>query len=210
MAEQLSVALRESRGKRHARRMRRAGTTPAVLYGHGKETVALAIPSDQLNAVIRHGVRVVTLSGALSEQAFIRELQWDTYGAQVMHVDFARVFEHETVEVTVGLALRGEAPGVKEGGVIQHHVHEVAIECEVTLIPEKLYANVNGLKLGDEILLSAIELPPRAKLLDDPETVVVACVAPAAEEEAEEAAPAEGAEPEVIGRKAGEPEEEED
>lgn len=210
MAELLSVETRDGRGKHNARRMRKAGTTPAVLYGHGKETVSLAVPSEQLDAAIRHGVRVVTLSGAVSEQAFIRELQWDTFGARVLHVDFARVYEHEMVEVTVAVELRGEAPGVKEGGVIQHLVHEVTLECEVTLIPEKLYASVNGLKLGDSILLSAIELPPRSKLLADPEAVVVQCVQPAAEIEEEAAAPAEGVEPELIGRKAEETEEAEE
>lgn len=210
MAEELDVQVRETRGTRDARRLRRAGTTPAVLYGHGKETVPLSVASEKLSAAIRHGARVVTLTGAVSEKAFIRELQWDTFGAHVMHVDFARVFEHEMVEVTVAIGLRGEAPGVKDGGVVQHYVHEVTIECEVTLIPEKLYANINGLKVGDSLPLSAIELPARAKLLADPETVVVQCVQPAAEEEVAEAAATEGAEPEVIGRAAGEATEDEE
>jgi large subunit ribosomal protein L25 len=200
MAEVLNVQVRPTRGKRDARRQRKAGSTPAVLYGHGKETVALSVPADEIDSLLRHGSRVVTLSGAVAEQAFIRDLQWDTWGTHVLHVDFARVYEHELVEVEVPLELRGEAPGMKDGGVIDQLVHQVKIECEVTLIPDKLFVNINQLKLGESITMAVLSLPERSKLLHDLDTVVVQCVQPAAEVE-EEAVAAEGAEPELIGRK---------
>lgn len=206
MAEVLNVQIRETRGKREARRLRASGSTPAVLYGHGQETISLAVPTNEMDAAVRHGSRVVTLAGALSERAFIRELQWDTWGTHVLHVDLTRVFEHEKVEVEIALELRGEAPGIREGGIVEQLVHQVNLECEATFIPDKLHVNINRLNLGESIALSDLELPERAALLDDAETIVVHCVQPAAEVE-EEAVEAEGVEPEVIGRKEEEGEE---
>ncbi|MCX7701165.1 MAG: 50S ribosomal protein L25, partial [Gemmataceae bacterium] len=117
MAEQLNVELRETRGKRNARRNRRAGKLPAVLYGHGQEAISLALSAEPFEAAVRHGARLVKLTGAVDEQAFIREIQWDTWGTHVLHVDFTRISEHEKVEVRVPVEIRGEAPGLKAGGV---------------------------------------------------------------------------------------------
>src|SRR5262249_29782339 len=143
MAEALNVSLRETRGKRHARRMRDKGTIPAILYGHGEANHSLTLSADEMKSVVRHGGRVVELRGAVNEKAFIRALQWDTYGTHVMHVDFTRVSEHERVEVKVTVELRGQSPGAKDGGVVEHFVHEIEIECEALSIPEKLEINIS-------------------------------------------------------------------
>jgi len=200
MAEELTVEIRQSRGKHNSRRLRAAGSIPAVLYGHGKETVALSVPAEQLDAAVRHGGRLVTLAGAVDEDAIIRELQWDAWGSHVLHVDFTRVSQHEKLEVDVALELRGEAPGVKEGGLVEQLIHEVHLECEAAAIPDKLDVNINQLGLGESITAGGLELPPSARLLDAPETVIVHCSEPVKELE-EEAAAAGEAEPEVIGRK---------
>jgi large subunit ribosomal protein L25 len=200
MAEQLQVLARNSGGKHNTRRLRRSGHTPAILYGHGLENVCLSLPSDQLEAAVRHGVRLVSLAGAVNESAFIRDLQWDTYGTHVLHVDLTRISADELVKVQVAVELRGEAPGVKEGGIIEHLVHTVEIECPAASIPDRLYARVNHLALDGTITLGQLELPEKAKIFGDPETVVVQCVVPVEkpEELAAEAAPGE---PEVIGAK---------
>lgn len=201
MAELLHVQLREGRGKHRTRRLRAAGAVPAVLYGHGQETVCLSVPTDQLDAAIRHGTRLVNLGGAVNEQAFIRELQWDTWGVQVLHVDFTRVSAHERVEVQVPVELRGEAPGMKEGGAVEHLVHEIQLQCEAGDIPDKLSVNINQLELRGSITAGQLALPGTSTILCDPDTVIVQCVEPAAVPEEEVAAPEE-AEPEVIGRRA--------
>jgi large subunit ribosomal protein L25 len=200
MAEELKVEVRDCRGKLNNRRLRRAGKVPAVLYGHGLKNVSLTVPAEQLDAALRHGSRLVNLSGGVQESAFIRDLQWDTWGTHVLHVDLTRISLHEKVEVQVTLELRGEAPGVREGGVIEHLIHEIRIECPAGSIPEKLTVNINNLKLGESIAMAALELPADAKFLEDPEAVVVQCVLPAVlpEQAAAEAAPGE---PEVIGAK---------
>lgn len=124
-----------------------------------------------------------------------------------MHADFTRVSEHDHVDVEISVELRGEAPGVKEGGVVEHLTHQVNLRCVVTDIPEKLFVNVNHLSLGESITLADLELPEKATLLDNEDTVVVHCVQPTVEAEEEEGE-AEAAEPEVIGRKEEESENE--
>ncbi len=155
MALQLAVQPRETEGKHGNRRLRQSGKIPGILYGHGLESVPLAVAADALTAAIRHGSRLVSLTGAVNESAFIRDLQWDTWGTHIIHVDFTRISEHEIVEVRVPVELRGEAPGVREGGVVVQHVHEVEIACPASVIPDKLHVNINHLKLNESILLSA-------------------------------------------------------
>ncbi len=209
MALQLAVEPRDTQGKRRSRRLRRLGKIPAILYGHGLENVSLSVEAEAITTAIRHGSRLVSLTGAVSESAFIRELQWDTWGTHIVHVDFTRISEHEVVEVRVPVELRGEAPGVREGGVVSQLIHEVEIACPASVIPERLAVNVNHLKLDESITLAALELPEGAKILAaDVEAVVVQCALPVElPEEAAEAAPVE---PEVIGAKEKEGEESEE
>jgi large subunit ribosomal protein L25 len=208
MAEVLNVKIREQCGKRRVRRMRSAGEVPAVLYGHGKENKVLAISNDEFSTAIRHGARVVDLKGELDEQALIRDVQWDTFGTHVLHVDFWRVEAGESVETSVAVTLRGEAPGAKDGGIVEQVVHEVSILCPVTSIPDKLEASLKRLELGGTITAADLTLPEGAELRVPETTVLVSCVirgVEADEEEEEEAAAAAGpAEPEIIGRKAEE------
>ena len=148
MAEVLNVESRDLRGKRNSRRLRRAGAIPCVLYGHGEDVVSLAVRGEQISSALRHGSRLVELRGAVNGSAFIREMQWDAYGKEVLHVDFTRVSLDEKVEVTVLVELRGEAPGVKEGGVVELLQHEIELECPAGSIPEKLELNINHLHRG--------------------------------------------------------------
>jgi len=208
MAEQLQVELRQTKGKRDNRRLRQAGKIPAVLYGHQKESVCLAVPADQLDAAIRHGSRLVDLRGAVGESALIRELQWDTWGTHVLHVDLARVSADEMVEVLLPVELRGEAPGVKQGGMVEQVIHEVDIECPAGAMPEKIELNINELNLGEQITIGQLPVPARGRVLGDPEEVVVQCVEAVAAPEEEVVAEAEAGEPEVIKEKKKEEEEE--
>jgi large subunit ribosomal protein L25 len=209
MAEALNVKERKSRGKREARRMRQSGAIPAILYGHGEANRSLVVVADEMSLVVRRGGRVVDLKGAVNEKALIRALQWDTFGTHVLHVDFARVSEHERIEVKVTVELRGQAIGVKDGGVVEHFVHEVEIECEALSIPDKIDLNINDLKIGDSIAASDLHLPPGVKLISDPDIVVVHCVEARVEEEVGALAGG-AAEPEVIGGRKDEDEEAEE
>jgi large subunit ribosomal protein L25 len=197
MAETLETDSRSASGKRNAKRLRAGGKVPAVLYGHGEKTVSLAVPSEQIVAAIRHGSRVVQLKGAVSDSALIRELQYDTYGMSILHVDFTRVSADERVHVKVRLEIRGQAAGLKEGGLIEHLIHEVEIECPVASIPDKITINVAAMKLDDSMTVGQATLPEGAKILSGEDEIAVQCIKPKAEDE--EGAAAEGtAEPELI------------
>jgi large subunit ribosomal protein L25 len=202
MAEQMLVELRDQRGKLNNRRLRRSGKIPAVLYGHGQENICLGVSAEILGVALRHGSRLVDLTGAVSESAFIRDIQWDTWGTHVLHVDFTRISADEVVEVALAIELRGEAPGVREGGVVDQIIHDVQISCPAGSIPDKLQVNINHLKLEDKITLAQLQIPEGAKLLvEDMDAIIVQCIVP--QELPEEGAAAEAApgEPEVIGAK---------
>ena len=199
MSDTLKVDSRDLRGKRNNRRLRASGKIPAVLYGHGQAPVSLAVPSEEFDAMVRHGSRMVNLTGAVTESAFIRECQWDTWGNHVVHVDFTRISAHEKVQVQVAIELRGEAPGVKEGGIVKQLLHEIELECEAADIPEKLTVSINDLELNGAITVASLELPSGAKVFAEPDQDIVQCVevSETPEEEGEIGA----VEPEVIGRK---------
>ena len=203
MAEDLQVKKRETRGKRNARKQRAAGTIPAVLYGHGEDSISLSVDATDFAGILRRGSRVVDLSGDLEEQALIKDIQWDTFGSQVLHLDFTRIAAGETITVTIAVELRGSAPGMNEGGIVEQSIHEIEIECPAVSVPDKLQVNINNLKLGESLTVADIAAPEGATLLIAEDKVVVQCVEPAPELDEDEAA-AMSVEPEVIGRKPGE------
>lgn len=200
MSEVLEVTQRELHGKLNNGRLRRTGKLPAVLYGHGKEPISLTLSADDLDATLRHGTKVVKLEGAADGQALLHAIQWDTFQQRVLHVDLLRVDAKERVQIEVTLLLRGVAPGENEGGVVEQLEHQLTIETDALHTPDQLHVNINHLHLGESLTAEdIIDLPPGAKVLGDPATVLVQCVEPL--EEPEELT-AEGDEPEVISRKA--------
>lgn len=198
MDEVLEVKVREGRGTRDAKRLRREGRVPAVLYGHGEETVSLSVSSEGLDTVLRHGARVIDLTGAVSQTALIRDVQWDTYGIDIIHVDFARVSAREVVTTTIQLELRGEAPGTKEGGVVEQPLHELAVDLPAINVTDRISVSINDLHLNGVIKVSDLALPEGAKPHGDPDAIVAQCVEPKEEVESEVVT---GLEPEVIGQK---------
>jgi len=200
MTDALNAKIRQQIGSNAVKGVRRAGLIPAVLYGHGLENVNLSIPADELTTAIRRGGQMVNLKGDVDDSALISDVQWDTFGIDVLHVDLTRVSATEAVQVAVPIELRGEAPGVKEGGVIDHAAHEIRLECPAGKIPTKIEVSINSLGLTESLKMSDIELPEGSQLLSSPDKVVVHCFAPAEVPEEEEEAVA--VEPEVIGRKA--------
>src|SRR5262245_1338249 len=110
-SEILAAQPRKTSGTHEARRMRKQGLIPAVVYGHKEETLSLTVRRDDLFKVIRHGARVVDLQAhGKTEKALIRDVQWDHLGHDILHVDFARVAEDERIKIEVRIELRGTAP----------------------------------------------------------------------------------------------------
>lgn len=200
---------RATRGSQKAKQLRLSGQVPAVLYGHKEETLSISLPADEVAKAIRHGVRVVDLhAGGKEEKAFIRDVQWDHLGKELLHVDFTRVSLDERIVVTVPLELRGTAPGVTAGGLLDQPIHTLSIECLAISIPESIRVNIGELQIEGSIFVRDLVLPPGVKAMSDPDAIVVHITKPIAEAEVPAAPAAEGAaEPEVIGRQKTEEEE---
>ena len=200
----LKMKPRKDHGKMHARRLRKQGLVPGVIYGHKEATVAVACSRDELASAVRHGVRVLDVQAeGKTEKALIKELQWDHLGLEILHVDFARVAADERVEVNVRVELRGTAIGIAAGGVIDQPIHLLEVECLAIAVPDSIRVSVADLQLGQAIHVKELVLPEGVKVLTDPDAVVVQVIAKLVEEEAApapEAAAAEPAEPEVIRR----------
>ena len=206
MPDVLQVEIRKEVGKSATKKVRKSGRVPAVLYGHGKESVSVSVSTEQLGALIRHGGKLVDLQGEVADTALIRQVQWDSMGKAVVHVDLVRVSATESVEIKLPIELRGTAIGTRDGGIVVHVAHDIEIECPALAIPDRVAVNINTLQLGGSIKMGDVELPAGATLLSDAEQIVVQCVAPM-ESLDEDAAAAGGAEPEIIGRKAEDEEE---
>ena len=203
MAETVTLKTqpRSDFGTVSARRLRKQGLLPAVVYGHKEQTLTVVLPREDVERVVKRGIRIVTIdAGGKSETARFRELQWDNLGKEILHVDFMRVSKDERIVVPIRIEVRGHAPGVGEGGVLDQPLHNLQVECPALEIPEFVRVTVDTLHVGDAIHVKDLTLPPGVVAKADPDAVVVhvkahkeEVVAPAA------AAPAEGAaEPEVI------------
>jgi large subunit ribosomal protein L25 len=201
MANQLHVEPRTKFGKRNNRRLHWDGKLPGIIYGHGEEPLSVTLGAEQLEAAVRHGAKVVDLDGAATGKALLQDVQWDTFFHQVLHVDLLRVRAGEKVTVEVPIELKGESPGVNDGGILEQLIHSVEIEVPLDNVPEKLHIRIGQLQIGGELFIKDIsDLPDGATVLVDAEELVVHCQMPVAEEEEAAEGEAGAAEPEVIAK----------
>lgn len=213
MAESIKLTAQErkTKGSRQARRLRKHGQVPGVVYGHKEATVSITLSRDELQKAVRHGARVVDLDQeGKVEKALIRDLQWDPLGHDIWHVDFARVAADERITVDVRVELRGTAPGVTGGGILDQPIHSLEVECLALSVPESIRVNINELQLNGAIHIRDLVLPPEVVVQGDPDAIIVQVRPPLAEAEAPApaAVAAEQVEPEVIGRQRAAEEEE--
>ena len=207
----LAVQRRTEHGTRQCRRLRGQGLVPGHIYGHKQEAVPLSVQAAELEPLVRGGAKVldVELDGKL-EKVLFREVQWDYLGKEVIHFDLVRVDPNEKLTVEVKVELKGTAPGMLSGGVLDHTLRTLTVECLAIQIPDSIPVKISTLEIGQALHVRDLEIPPNTAILNNPDAVVVRVAQPGAEPEAV-AAPLteEGpAQPEVIGRKAAETEEE--
>jgi large subunit ribosomal protein L25 len=209
----LKAAKREEIGTRFARRQRKQGRVPTIIYGHGSNPVSVSLDYHDLMLELHHRHRLleVELEGK-REKFLVKDVQYDHLGDKVVHLDLIRVSLDERVEVTIEVELKGVPAGAADGGVLEQLLADIQLECLVTNIPEKVTVRINHLKLDESISAGDIELPEGAKLITDAAVMVAVVRLPSAAPEEAVAAVVEGeegVEPEVIGRVKPEGEEEE-
>ena len=208
----LAVAKRSVMGSTACRRLRRSGKVPGVVYGHQIDPLAIEVNWDSLAAVLKAGTRVVDLDvEGKVEKAMFRDIQWDTFGAEVNHIDLLRIDPNDRVEVEVPIVLKGTAPGRLAGGVLDFHLHSVTIECLAIQIPDSIQVKIGELQMEQAIHVRELELPANTVVKNDPETVVVQVkhIIEVAEPTAEAGAEPGPTQPEIVGRKVKETDEEE-
>lgn len=212
----LEAAHRSDKGKGVARKLRADGRVPGVYYGRGEDSIALTVALKDLNHVLESadGSNVIVdlkLTGAAvkDRKALIREIQRDPVAGTLLHLDLQHISLTERITVEVPIVLLGTPAGVKDGGgILEHLLREVEVECLPTDIPAKLEIDVSALQIGDSLHVSDLKLD-QGEILTDAARAIAAVVPPTVLEEVKPAEEGVAVEPEVIGAKEKEEETEE-
>jgi len=206
----LQAEARPGTGKGVTRKLRSAGKVPGVLYGRGMDPISLTVDRLALARVFKTDAgRNVLIDLQIDGQTHLtlaRELQRDPVRGAVLHVDFLKIARDVAIEVDVPIHIEGDSPGVKEGGVIEHHLWNVRVSCLPTNVPDRLVADVSRTVLGEMLRVSDLIVPEGVTILTEGTEAVLGVVVPqvlkleeevpaeAALAEGEEAAAAEGEE----------------
>jgi large subunit ribosomal protein L25 len=179
---ELNVNSREASGSRAARRLRRSGRVPGVLYGGGAEPVGFDADARELRHALAGAGAVLDLSidGAKSMPVVLKEAQRHPVRGETVHVDLLRVNLKEAISAVVPFELLGveDAPGVKQGGILEQITRELNVEALPTAIPESIEHDVSAMQIGETLTLSAVAAPEGVTLLDDLEETVLATLSP--------------------------------
>jgi len=202
----LEVEERSERGSRATRRLRRDGYVPGVVYGGGDDCISFKVNSRVLRAALHEGSALMDLkvAGGEARPVIVKAEQRHPVRGQIVHIDLLQVRLDEKIQSTVSVELTGgeDAPGVKEGGVLEQATRELNIEALPTDIPERISVDVSGMDINGVMNLSEVAAPAGVVFLDDPDETVIATITvptqvaePEIEEETElvgeEGAPAE-------------------
>jgi large subunit ribosomal protein L25 len=186
----LDLSSRAAEGSRSARRLRRSGQVPGIIYGGGAEPELFAVDARILRNTLAHAGAIlqITVDGGGAAPVLVKDVQRHPVRGHALHLDLLRVRMDETIHTTVTLHLVGAdaAPGVVAGGVLSQGVVELNIEALPGDIPDEgIDFDVSGLEINDTVTLSAMTPPAGVTLLDDPDTVF-ATVTPPTQEPVEE------------------------
>jgi large subunit ribosomal protein L25 len=178
----LTITPRQAAGSREARRLRHRGEIPGVLYGGGQEPVSFQVAARTLRQALARGSAVldITVEGGSPSPAVLKELVRHPVSGATLHVDLLRVRLDQKIQSTVIMELSGaeDAPGVRDGGVLEHVTRELTVEALPNDVPHAVTHDVSEMQIGDTVTLEAVRPPAGVVLLDDPETVVATLTPP--------------------------------
>ncbi len=190
----LSAIKREKTGKESAKKLRKQGLIPAIVYGAHEDPLPIAVKfSDFERIMVRHKGDMIIFNleikngETINKQAILKDYQIHPVTDKVIHIDFQAIHKGETISVDVPIEFVGKPEGLSKGGVMEILMHEITVECIPSKIPDKLVVDISSLDLGDTLHVKDIPVPEGVKIAEDPESPVVTIV----EEEAEGAAAAE-------------------
>ncbi len=171
----LEAVPREKVGTTYARRLRKQGRLPAVIYGHKKDPVAISIDEKEILIHLRHGTHVLAIDveGAGAQTCLVKDLQFGFLGNDVIHVDFARVDLEEEVNVQVQLNFMGQSVAAQESGaILSHDMMSLEVICRVNEIPEEIKVDLAIMGEGMLLTVGDITLPPGVRAAADATTLV--------------------------------------
>lgn len=210
MDAKMIVSSRDLKGSANARRMRREGMLPGVVYGKGGAARPVSLPAHKFEQLLHHhaGEQMmveVELDGK-TESVLLKDVQHEPLSGDTIHVDFQEVAMDEALTVSIPLELVGEAEGVNAGGVLDHSLHELDVECLPKDILEQIEVDVSTLEIGDSLTVKDVQLDSsKYTIMNEEDVAVAAVLAPRLAEEEEEGEEGEegagSAEPEVITEK---------
>jgi large subunit ribosomal protein L25 len=178
----LDAEARPGTGKGVARKLRAAGKVPGVVYGRGLAPTALAVEKLALMRAFKTDAgRNVLIDLKIDGETHLtlaRELQRDPVKGAILHVDFLKIARDVAIEVDVPIHIEGDSPGVKEGGVIEHHLWNVRVSCLPTNVPDRMIADVSHMIIGDMLRVEDLILPEGVTILTDPDEAVLGVVVP--------------------------------
>lgn len=186
----LAVELRDGTGKGVTRKIRRAGRVPAVIYGHGKATLSLSLDPKSLESILKASdAGVNTLIGLEGDSAIsgktvlVKELQRDPIDGFLMHADLFEVDPEEKIAISVPVHVVGTAEGITMGGILDHALREVELECLPSAIPDAIELDVTALSLGDSIHVRDLVVGEGISVRTHEELPVVSVILPTVVEE---------------------------
>jgi large subunit ribosomal protein L25 len=199
----LDVEIRSEKGKGANRKLRARGRIPGVCYANGTPPVPVSLDPRSLERLLASSatgintlidLRVAGGGDYHGRVVLVKELQRDPVSARALHADFYAVDLEQAIQVSVPIHVTGSAPGVTNGGILDHALRELEIECLPRAIPDQILVDVSQLDIGMSLHVRDLALPEGVTLVSDPDLSVVSVVVPAAleEETAAAAAPAEG------------------
>jgi len=178
----LKAEVRQERGKGPARRLRAAGKVPATVYGRGMDAVAVTVDARELDHTLSTdagaNVLIDLKVGSDNHLTLARALDRHPIRGTILHVDFLKIARDVAITVDVPVHFDGEAKGVKEGGVLEHHLWQLHVECLPGNVPERINIDVSNMDIGSIIRVSDIQAPAGVTMLTDEEEIIVTCVVP--------------------------------
>jgi large subunit ribosomal protein L25 len=184
---ELTANVRKSTGKGIARALRREGSMPAVLYGPNTDPIILSVNVREMEKLLKDGgikapMNLTIKNGdAIKKTAMIKEMQVHPVSRKFIHVDFYEIAMDRKIQVQVPVEVRGQAPGVEEGGALQIVRREIDVLCLPMDIPESIIVDVSSLQIGDSIHVEEIGVPEGVEILADTNYTVVAVSGPMGE-----------------------------
>ena len=178
----LKAEVRTGTGKGVARKLRAQGKVPAVMYGRGTDAVSLAVDARTLQQTLsteagRNVLIDLEIAGD-SHLTLARELNRHPVKGTIYHVDFLKIARDQTIVIDVPIHIEGDSRGVKEGGVLEHHLWQLHMECLPGNVPERIHVDVSALGIGDSFRVSDVSAIDGVEILTATDEIIVSCIVP--------------------------------